>query len=312
MRSDPMMKVRFWGVRGSIPCPGPTTVEYGGNTACLELRFGDEEKLIIIDAGSGIRALGNYLMQHDLPKGPIDTSIFITHTHWDHIMGFPFFTPIYIPGTKIRIYGPVTYEDEGLDRIVGDQLSYRYFPVKHSELAAAITYFPLKECTMDLGDGIQLTTKYLNHPILCLGYRFEYEGRVFCTAYDTEPFRNVFPTDPDDPAYDAFAAEEGDRAAREENEKLLRFYQGTHLVVHDSQYTHEEYLSSRLGWGHSSFEFVINATHKARVERVALFHHDPQRTDKQLSTLEEQFAKRTSGKSETEFFIAREGAEIEV
>ena len=187
-----MMTVKFWGVRGSIPCPGPTTVDYGGNTACLELRFGDEERLIIIDAGSGIRSLGNYLMQHDLPKGPIDTSIFITHTHWDHIMGFPFFTPIFIPGSSITIYGPVTYEDEGLDRIIGDQLTYRYFPVKHSELAAKIKYVALKESTMDLGDGIKVTTKYLNHPILCLGYRFEYEGRVFCTVYDTEPFRNLF------------------------------------------------------------------------------------------------------------------------
>lgn len=307
-----MMTLKFWGVRGSIPCPGPATVDYGGNTACLELRFGEEERLIIIDAGSGIRSLGNYMMQHDLPKGPIDTSIFITHTHWDHIMGFPFFTPIFIPGTKLTIYGPVTYEDEGLDRIVGDQLTYRYFPIKHSELAATIEYVPLKECTMDLGGGLKVTTKYLNHPILCLGYRFEYEGRTLCTAYDTEPFRNVFPTDPEDPGYDQLAAEEGDLAAKEENEKILRFIEGANLVVHDSQYTYEEYIDSKLGWGHSSFEYVINAAHKASVERVALFHHDPVRTDKQLSTLEEQYRRDIDGKTQTEIFIAREGEEIEV
>jgi phosphoribosyl 1,2-cyclic phosphodiesterase len=307
-----MMKIRFWGVRGSIPCPGPTTVEYGGNTACIELRFGSEERLLIIDAGSGIRALGNYMMQNDLPKGPMETSIFLTHTHWDHIMGFPFFTPIFIPNTKLNIYGPVTFEDEGLDQIVGSQLSYRYFPIKQSELAAEISYHPLKELSMDLGDGIQVTTKYLNHPILCLGYRFEYEGKVFCTTYDTEPFRNVFPTDPDDPSYDAAAAEEGDIAAKEENEKILRFFQGADVVVHDTQYTYDEYLDSKLGWGHSPFEFAINAAHKADVKKLVLFHHDPMRTDKQITALKDEYSEMLDGKTDLEITMAREGMEIEL
>ena len=306
------MKIRFWGVRGSIPCPGPTTVEYGGNTACIELRFGDDDRLLIIDAGSGIRALGNYMMQHDLPKGPIETSILMTHTHWDHIMGFPFFTPIFIPGTKLKIYGPVTYEDEGLDMIVGSQLSYRYFPIKQSELAATITYHPLKESTMDLGDGITLTTKYLNHPILCLGYRFEFGGKVFCTAYDTEPFRNVFPTDPEDPNYDEMAAEEGEIAAREENEKLLQFYRGADVLVHDSQYTNEEYLSSKLGWGHSPFEQVINSAHKAEVRDLYLFHHDPLRTDTQLTALIEKYRGQLTGRTDMGIHLAKEGLEIDL
>ena len=306
------MKIRFWGVRGSIPCPGPATVEYGGNTACIELRFGDDDRLIIIDAGSGIRALGNFMMQHDLPKGPIDTSIFLTHTHWDHIMGFPFFTPIYIPNSKLKVYGPVTYEDEGLDKIVGSQLSYRYFPVKHSELAADITYHPLKELSMDMGDGIAVTTKYLNHPILCLGYKFEHQGKTFCTVYDTEPFLNVFPTDPEDPSYDPVAAEEGEIAAKEENEKILRFIEGADVVVHDTQYTHEEYLDSKLGWGHTPFEFAINSAHKANVKKLILFHHDPMRTDKQLAVLENQFQDAIDGKSSIEIEVAREGMEIEL
>ncbi len=306
------MKIRFWGVRGSIPCPGPDTVKYGGNTSCIELRFGEEERLIIIDAGSGIRSLGNFMMQNDLPKGPIDTSIFLTHTHWDHIMGFPFFVPIYIPNTKLKVYGPVTYEDEGLDRIVGSQLSYRYFPVKHSELSAEITYYPLKELSMDLGDGISLTTKYLNHPILCLGYRFEHQGKVFCTAYDTEPFRNVFPTDPDDPSYDPVAAEEGEIAAKEENEKILRFFEGADLVVHDTQYTYQEYLDSKLGWGHTPFEYAINSAHKANVKKLLLFHHDPMRTDKQLSVLFEQYGSDIQDKTNLEIGIAQEGVEIEL
>ena len=116
------MRVTFWGVRGSIPCPGPTTVTYGGNTSCLELRFDPNDRLIIIDAGSGIRELGESIMKRDLPRGPITTKIFLSHTHWDHIMGFPFFTPIFIPGTQLEVYGPVTYEEDTLDKIVGDQL----------------------------------------------------------------------------------------------------------------------------------------------------------------------------------------------
>jgi len=304
------MKIKLWGVRGSIPCPGPDTVEFGGNTACIELRFDD--RLIIIDAGSGIRALGDSIVRNDLKKGPINTEIFITHTHWDHIMGFPFFTPIYIPGTQLKIYGPVTYEDEGLDRIIGNQLTYRYFPVKHSELSATITYYPQKENTMDLGDGITLTTKYLNHPILCLGYKFHHKGKVFCTLYDTEPFRNVFPTDPEDPNYDALAAKEGERSAREENEKILEFIEGVDILVYDAQYTHKEYEASKLGWGHSSMEFAINACHKARVKKVLLFHHDPLRTDQQLIELERSLQQRLAGKSPLQLQFAREGAEFEL
>ena len=304
------MKVRLWGVRGSIPCPGPDTVEFGGNTACIEIRFEDLERYIIIDAGSGIRQLGNKIMKHDLPKGPIHTDIFITHTHWDHIMGFPFFVPIYVPGTKLNLYGPVTYEEEGLDKIIGSQLSYRYFPIRHSELSAEITYHPLKECSMDLGDGIWITTKYLNHPILCLGYRIEYKGKSFCTAYDTEPFRNVFPTDPDDPGYDEIAAEEGEKAAKEENDKMSRFFNGADLLIHDSQFTHKEYLKDKLGWGHSSFEYAINSAHKSNVKKLLFFHHDPLRTDDELKRLLQKYRTAVEGKSEIVIDIAREGLEI--
>src|SRR3989304_2880450 len=109
------MRIRFWGVRGSIPSPGEDTVKYGGNTACIELRFGPADRLIIIDAGTGIRALGNELLKTDLPKGPIKADLFFTHTHWDQIMGFPFFTPIYVPKTELTIYGPVTYEEDTLE-----------------------------------------------------------------------------------------------------------------------------------------------------------------------------------------------------
>ena len=134
------MKIKLWGVRGSIPCPGPNTVKYGGNTACIELCFGETNRCIIIDAGSGIRELGNDLLSRcRLPS--LDTiEIFITHTHWDHIQGFPFFAPIYDPKMKIKIYGPATYGDETVKDAMTGQLSYRYFPVRQAELASKLIF----------------------------------------------------------------------------------------------------------------------------------------------------------------------------
>jgi phosphoribosyl 1,2-cyclic phosphodiesterase len=306
------IRLKFWGVRGSVPCPGPSTVHYGGNTACLELRFGPQDRLVVIDAGTGIRELADYLVKHDLPKGPIKTELFLTHTHWDHIMGFPFFIPIFIPNTELKVFGPVTYEEDTLDKIVGGMLSYRYWPVRLSELAGKIEYFNIKEGTRDLGDGLWLTTKYLNHPILVLGYRFEYQGKVLCTAYDTEPFRNVFAMDPGDPGYDEEVVREGELAAQEENDKVTRFFAGADILIHDSQYTRQEYLASKLGWGHSSFEHSVQAAHKAGVKKLLLFHHDPQRTDRELAAIEKKLQSMIAGKSDLEVLIAREGMEVEV
>jgi phosphoribosyl 1,2-cyclic phosphodiesterase len=304
-----MLKVRFWGDRGSIPCPGPATVIFGGNTSCLEIRA--DEKLVIVDFGTGIKPFGDWLMANDFKKGPIDTDIFITHTHWDHIMGFPMFTPLFIPTTKLRIRGPVSYEDETLESIIGAQLSYRYWPVRQSELSAHIEYDQIKETSLDLGDGLWVTTKYLNHPILCLGYRFEYKGKSIVTAYDNEPFRNLFPTDPEDPLYDEEAAREGALVVREENEKLLRFFQGADILIHDSQYTAGEYESGKLGWGHSSYEHAINAAHKAGVKKLVFFHHDPNRTDEQLTEFETAYRRRIEGKTPVQIMMAREGLTVE-
>ncbi|MEE9308886.1 MAG: MBL fold metallo-hydrolase [Spirochaetia bacterium] len=303
--------MRFWGVRGSVPCPGPETVKYGGNTSCLELRFGEEDRLIVIDAGTGIRELAGHIMKNDLPKGPIKTELFLTHTHWDHIMGFPFFIPIFVPNTELKVFGPVTYEEDTLDKIVGGMLTYRYWPVRLTELAAKIEYFNLKEGSQDLGGGLWLTTKYLNHPILVLGYRFEYRGKVFCTAYDTEPFCNVFDVSPDDPSYDEEAVKEGAMAAQEENDKVVSFFKGADILIHDSQYTHKEYISSKLGWGHSSFEHSVNVAHKAGVKKLLLFHHDPDRSDAELELIEKKIQAAAGGKTSMEVMIAREGMTVE-
>ncbi len=304
-----MLSVKFWGTRGSTPCPGRDTVEFGGNTSCLEIRA--DERLVIVDLGTGIKPLGDYLMGNDFRKGALDIDIFITHTHWDHIMGFPMFTPIFIPTSRMRIRGPVSYEEDTLESIIGAQLSYRYWPVRQSELSAQIEYDQLRETTLDLGDGLSVKTKYLNHPILCLGYRFEYKGRSIVTAYDHEQFRNLFPTDPEDPLYDAEAAQEGEEIAREENEKVLRFIQGADILIHDTQYTPEEYEAGKQGWGHSTYDEAINNAHKAGVKKLCLTHHDPNRTDAQLQELENHYQERLKGKTALSVLMAREGMSIE-
>jgi phosphoribosyl 1,2-cyclic phosphodiesterase len=267
--------------------------------------------MIIIDAGSGIRDLGNELIKgRSANADPLETEIFLTHTHWDHIMGFPFFTPIYLPTTRLTVHGPVTYEDENLKEILSGQWTYRYFPVRHEELGSQVEYIHLKEGDYDLGRGLKLKTKYLNHPLLCLGYRFEFKDKVFCTAYDTEPFYNPFITDPDDPEYDAAMAAEGDEAAARENQRIEEFIRGADLLIFDTQYTQEEYLEKRLGWGHSPMDYAIKCASKNEVKQLALFHHDIQRTDKELDELARIHCRQT--KDGPHIFFAREGMQIHI
>ena len=303
-----MFYVHFWGVRGSIPCPGPSTVEFGGNTTCLELHADD--RLIIVDLGTGVKPLGDKLMATDFKQGPMEMDIFISHTHWDHIMGFPMFTPIFIPGTKLRIRGPVSYNDDSLASIIGDQLSYRYWPVRQSELAAKIEYEELKETTVNMGKGLKMTTKYLNHPLLCLGYRFEYQGKSIVTAFDHEPYRNLFPTDPEDPSYNEEAAHDGEAAAKEENMRILHFMSGADILIHDTQFTTEEY-QKHLGWGHSSYDIAIEAALMADVKKLVFFHHDPNATDELLRTMEKRYQNEVKGKSNLEIIMAREGLKLD-
>jgi len=307
------MKIRFWGVRGSIPTPGPETVRYGGNTTCIEVRLNDG-RIIIIGAGSGIRALGNKLVVEDMKKGPLDLDLFISHTHWDHIMGFPFFTPIFIPGNRIRVRGPVNIGDEGLEKIFALQMSHNYFPLRADELASDISYEVLAEKSFNLYDDVRVTTKILNHPIIDLGYRIEADGAVFVTAYDTEPFRNLFDGDPGDEDYDEVAKIEGEKAANENNRRVWDFIKDADLVVHDAQYLNKEYRAGKIGWGHSTVEYVLESTMKYGVKRVALFHHDPTRKDDELDRIE-RMAKRRAARFEQyklDIFVAREGMEIEL
>lgn len=284
-------------------------MKYGGNGACIELRVEGRKEIIVIDAGSGVRELGNFLVKNELPKGPMAITLYLSHTHWDHIMGFPYFVPIYIPGTKMSVYGPVSFEEDSLEDVVGGQMKYRYFPINIGELSAEIEYERLREePKQELGGGLVLTTKFMNHPITALGYRFEHKGKVFCTCYDHEPYRNLFITDPEHPEYDEAMALEGEEVAKEQNQAIEDFFRGADLLVHDSQYTEKEYVS-RVNWGHSPIEHAIISANRAGVKKLALFHHDPDRTDVQIEEMEKTYCE--SGKyGKTEVFFAKEGSEI--
>ncbi|PID41264.1 MAG: MBL fold metallo-hydrolase [Proteobacteria bacterium] len=304
------MYVTFFGSRGSYPISDAAQRQFGGHTTCFYVRT-DSGEHIIIDAGTGIRRLGKQLMAEEFGEGRGEAHLFFTHTHWDHIMGFPYFTPIYIPGTKLSVYGPVTFEDDPLEDVVGGQMKYRYFPVNVGELASDITYIRLQENpSIDLGNGLTLATKILNHPITALGYRFTYKGKMICTCYDTEPFRNLFITDPDHPEYDEAMAYEGKLVAEEQNKVIESFFAGADLLIHDAQYTEEEYVTKK-GWGHTSIEYTIGAANRAGVKKLALFHHDPERTDAQIDELAKTYC-QPGRFGKTDVFFAREGMEIDV
>jgi phosphoribosyl 1,2-cyclic phosphodiesterase len=303
------LRVTFWGVRGSIPTPGYETSRYGGNTLCVELKFSACRRTLIIDAGSGIRRLGDDLLARSGPADGLALDLLLSHTHLDHILGLPFFGPLYRRDTRLTLYGPTISPEDRLEEVIGGQLCYRYFPVRQVELAATITYVDLREGIYDLGDGITLTATYLNHPLLCMGYRLDWRGRSVCTAFDTEPFRNLFISDPEDPGYDAIMALEGEQAAREADLRMQSFFRGADLLIHDGQYTEQEYQAGRTGWGHSSIEQAIRAAETAGCRRLALIHHDPMRSDAELDGLSGRYSGRRAG-SGLEVCFAREGASI--
>lgn len=299
------MFIRLWGVRGSIPTPGPKTVKYGGNTACIEIRT-DSGQLIIIDAGSGIRELGNYLLKNDQKEGPIKTDIFLTHTHWDHIQGYPFFTPTYIGGNEFTIHGPVNYAGN-LENIIAAQMDYTYYPVKLEDTGATVKFNELKEGTFILG-GVKITTCYLNHPVLCLGYRIEADDKVFCTVYDHETYRNIFSRDG---SLDSDEAREAQEVVDQMNTKIANHVKGADLLIHDAQYHTSEELDKHKGWGHSSVQDAIRTSLRAGVKRLAIFHHDPTRSDDELDGLHSRLQEYIKSKGiPLEVFPAREGLSL--
>jgi phosphoribosyl 1,2-cyclic phosphodiesterase/CheY-like chemotaxis protein len=287
------MRVQFWGTRGSIAKPGPSTARYGGNTSCIEIRSA-RETLVIVDCGTGGHSLGQKLMSAAV-KG-LRGHILISHTHWDHIQGIPFFEPLFAPGNEWDIYGPKGL-GQSLREALAGQMQYAYFPVTLDQCGAKIRYHDLVEGTFDI-DDIKVSTRYLNHPALTLGYRFEADGVTVVYACDHEPHSHMLAT--------------GQGKISGQDLRHAEFVSGADLLIHDAQYTAEEY-PDKIGWGHSPVEYVVNLGRHARVKRVALTHHDPLRDDDAIDRLVANVrTKLQRGASPLDVFAAVEGQIVEV
>ena len=300
------MRVRFWGTRGSIATPGPTTLRYGGNTACVEVRT-DDGTLIVLDCGTGARELGKALMTSG--ERPIRGHLFISHTHWDHIQGLPFFAPLFVPGNEWDIYAPgVT--GRHLEETLAGQMEYTYFPVRLDQLGATIRYHDVGEGTFSVG-SVKVSAHYLNHPALTLGYRLETGGASLVYATDHEPHSHH--------TLDLPAGE--DQVAltlplHQEDRRHVQFLAGADLIIHDAQFTAAE-DASHVGWGHTAAEQVVDFALAAGAERLALFHHDPNHDDEQIDRIVTACQVRARRESESatrvlEVTAAAEGHAIEL
>ncbi len=287
------MDVRFWGTRGSLAKPGPTTLRYGGNTSCVEVR-GVDGTLIVLDCGTGAHGLGQALVSSG---GRCDGHLLITHTHWDHIQGFPFFAPLFIPGNTWDIYAPGAL-GQRLEQALAGQMEYHYFPITLAQLGATIRFHDLVEGQFAVG-GVRVATQYLNHPALALGYRLESGGKVIVYASDHEPH-----------APNPAARREGEPPMHGEDRRHVEFLAGADLVIHDTQYTVDEYPQKR-GWGHTPAEWAVDYAVAAGVRRLALYHHDPLRDDEALDRVVEICRRRASAAGPgLEVFGAAEGGEV--
>jgi phosphoribosyl 1,2-cyclic phosphodiesterase/CheY-like chemotaxis protein len=291
------MLIRFWGTRGSLPKPGPSTLRYGGNTSCVEVRTPDGTCLVF-DCGTGAQALGQALMAPG--GGAVRGHLFIGHTHWDHIQGLPFVAPLFVPGNEWDIYAPKGMGSE-LKQTLAAQMQYTYFPVSLDSLSATLRYHELLEQTLSLGEAV-ITTRYLNHPALTLGYRVEVGGVSFAYVTDHEPHGRT----------QACGRTHSEAWHHPEDSQHAGFIRGVDLLVHDAQYTAAEY-PERIGWGHCTVEYLVDMACDAGVRRLALFHHDPMRSDEQLDRLVEAARERAAQQgSSLEIFAAAEGQVLEL
>lgn len=298
----PSTRIKLWGVRGSIPVPGPSTVRYGGNTSCVEIRADGE--IIVLDAGSGIRLCGMAL-EEEFGERPAHITLLITHTHWDHIQGLPFFLPAYNKKNQIRVLG---YEGarEGLAGILAGQMETPFFPVSLRDLPGNISIEELKEMDFSIGK-VQVRAKFANHPGMCAGFRLTTSGGSVGYFPDNEPYELLKVHLAGREQADV---EEARKFARSERAKLVEFLRDCDVLLFDAQYTDEEY-KQRIGWGHGSLSRVVATALDANVRKLVLFHHDPLHDDAKIDDMLERarLLAVESGR-EMEIEAAREGAEI--
>ncbi|MES2571000.1 MAG: response regulator [Verrucomicrobiota bacterium] len=295
-------RIRFWGVRGSIPTPGNQTAIFGGNTSCVEVRVG--ERVIILDAGSGIRLLGQALMKEFRDK-PLNLTMLVTHTHWDHIQGFPFFIPAYSPKVSVRVLG---YEGavHGLRGALFEQMQSAFFPVALHQMASHVTFEELDDLQFQLG-SVKVRAIFANHPGICLGYRL------------STPAGDVVYM-PDHEAYERHEIErqkaagedslQGLEYARRQDEKVIEFIRGADVMIADSQYDAAEY-PSRLGWGHTCADDTVQNAIRSGVKQLFLFHHDPDHHDAKIESMVLRAREHVAEQgSSLNVAAAREGAEF--
>jgi len=291
------MLVRFWGVRGSIPTPGRGTVHYGGNTPCVEVRA--EGEIIILDSGTGIRQLGAALTS-EFDGKPLNLTILITHTHWDHIQGFPFFKPAYNPKNQIRLLG---YEGakKGLASVLSQQMESPYFPIELKKLPGNILIRELKQMAFNVG-SVKVKAALANHPGVCVGYRLESDDGSVAYLPDNEPFQRRHLLQRQSKKKKKPGATEFALAA---DQKLVEFVRGVDLLILDAQYDSHEYRQ-HVGWGHGCAEDAVNLAMRAGVRQLSLFHHDPEHDDDTIGRIVEE-ARKLAGKNGIKVEAAREG-----
>ncbi len=297
-------RLKFWGVRGSIPVPGLGTLRYGGNTTCVEVRADNE--IIVLDAGTGIRALGSAL-EKEFGSRPIEVSLLITHVHWDHIQGFPFFLPAYHDKNRVRIFG-YNGHGPGLRDILVGQMATPLFPVQLQQLPGRIVIKRLRKLEFNIGK-VRVRAKMMNHPGVCVGYRLE-------TSQGSIAFL------PDNELYNAcklhstksrpLSAAQSRKKAGEARAELVEFLRGCDVLILDTQYTDEEY-KAHIGWGHGALSAAVSLALDAKVGKLLLFHHDPCHDDAaidRMASTARKLVARSGKKLRVE--AAREGLEMKL